>query len=94
MNINKKILVNEFIHGYDLPKKFSDSKKELLNFFDYDNINQTWNLATDKTKNIGEIRKDISTLIDNKSMDDILYDLHNLGIHPLSYIMNSILIKK
>jgi hypothetical protein len=50
-------------------------------------------MDTDKVKSIGKIKKDISPLIDNDHMDNILYDLNNLGIHPLPYIMNSILLK-
>jgi hypothetical protein len=93
MDINIKLLAKELISDTDLPERFNNTKKELLDFFEYDNIKKIWNIDTDKVKSIGEIRKDISPLIDSDHMDNILYDLNNLGIHPLSYIMNSILIK-
>ena len=93
MNITKKILANELVNNTGLPERFYKSKKELLEFFEYDNNKKTWNMDTDKVKSIGKIKKDISSLIDNDHMDNILYDLNNLGIHPLPYIMNSILLK-
>jgi hypothetical protein len=93
MDINIKLLANELTNNTGLPERFDKTKKELLDFFEYDNINKIWNVDTDKVKSIGEIRKDISPLIDSDHMNNILYDLNNLGIHPLSYFINSILIK-
>ena len=90
-----KTIAHDILNDTGLSDRLSKSKKELLEYFDYDPSKQEWNLDTTRTQELiaksnNKLIKDINMIVGKKDMDTILYDLGVLGIHPLTYIMNEI----